>query len=63
MCLAEARLLPSMESVADPYDNAVTESFVATLKRKLLVGHSRRTWELIRRAFFELHRGLLQYKQ
>ena len=34
--LEEAGILPSIGSVADPYDNALAESFVATLKRELL---------------------------
>lgn len=34
--LEEAGLWPSMGSVADPYDNAMAESFVATLKCELL---------------------------
>ena len=42
-----------MGSVADPYDNALAESFVATLKRELL---DRRPWptrEEVRTAIFE----------
>ncbi len=34
--LEEADIMPSMGSVADPYDNALAESFVATIKRELL---------------------------
>lgn len=34
--LEEAAIVPSMGKVADPYDNALAESFVATLKRELL---------------------------
>lgn len=51
--LQEARIIPPMGSVADPYDNALAESFVATLKRELL---DRRSWparEGVRTAMFE----------
>ena len=51
--LEEAGILPSMGSVGDPYDNALAESFVATLKRELL---DRRPWptrEEVRTAIFE----------
>lgn len=51
--LKEAGVVPSMGSVADPYDNAMAESFVATLKRELL---DRRFWptrEDVRTATFE----------
>ncbi len=39
--LEEAGIVPSMGSVADPYDNALAESFVSTLKRELV---DRRSW-------------------
>lgn len=51
--LEEAAIVPSMGSVADPYDNALAESFVATLKRELV---ERRSWparEEVRTAIFE----------
>ena len=51
--LRESGLVPSMGSVADAYDNAVAESFFATLKCELLY---RRPWprrEDARRAIFE----------
>lgn len=51
--LEEARLLPSMGSVADAYDNALAESFVATLKSELLHRHSWPTKERLRVAMFE----------
>ncbi len=51
--LREARILPSMGSVGDAYDNAMAESFVSTLKRELI---DRRVWvtrEAARLAIFE----------
>ena len=51
--LKEAGLLPSMGSVADAYDNALAESFVATLKRELLYRHSWPSRESVRLAIFE----------
>ncbi len=34
--LTEAGVVPSMGSVADPYDNTLAESFLTTLKRGLV---------------------------
>lgn len=51
--LAEAGAVPSMGSVADPYDNALAESFVATLKREVLDGVSWSTRESVRSAVFD----------
>ncbi len=51
--LKEAELLPSMESVADAYDNALAESFVSTLKRELLHRHSWSSREGVRAGIFE----------
>ncbi len=51
--LEEAGVVPSMGSVADPYDNAMAESFVATLKRELLDRRSWPTREEVRTAIFE----------
>jgi len=51
--LQDSGLLPSMGSVGDAYDNAVAESFFATLKCELLY---RRSWprrEDARRAIFD----------
>jgi len=39
--LEEAGIAPSMGSVADPYDNALAESFVSSSKRELV---DRRSW-------------------
>jgi putative transposase len=51
--LEEAGVLPSMGSVADPYDNALAESFVASLKCELLHRSSWPTRESVRVAVFE----------
>lgn len=51
--LKEAKLLPSMGSVADAYDNSIAESFISTLKRELI---HRRSWpsrQVVRTAIFE----------
>lgn len=42
-----------MGSVADPYDNALAESFLATLKRELVDRASWPTRESVRSAMFE----------
>ncbi len=55
--LRESGILPSMGSVGCPHDNAMAESFVATLKTELL---DRRTWptrEAARSAIFEYIEG------
>lgn len=51
--LEEAGIVPSMGSVADPYDNALAESFVSTLKRELVDKRSWPTREEVRSAMFE----------
>lgn len=51
--LAEAGAVPSMGSVADPYDNALAEAFVATLKREAVERASWPTRESVRSAVFE----------
>lgn len=51
--LTEAGIVPSMGSVADPYDNALAESFVATLKREVVGRVSWPTREQVRSAMFE----------
>ena len=61
--LKEAGLLPSMGSVADAYDNALAESFVATLKSELLHRHSWPTKERLRIAIFEYVEGFYNRKR
>ena len=51
--LTQAGVVPSMGSVAEPYDNVLAESFVATIKRKLLDRRSWPTREGVRSAIFE----------
>lgn len=51
--LKEAGLLPSMGSISDAYDNALAESFIASLKTELLYGRSWPTRESVRVATFE----------
>lgn len=51
--LKEAGLLPSMGSISDAYDNALAESFIASLKTELLHGRSWPTRESVRVAVFE----------
>jgi putative transposase len=57
----EAGVRPSMGSVGDAYDNAMAESFFATLECELL---DRRRFKTSRGAYgcVRLHRGLLQSK-
>jgi putative transposase len=50
--LRTAGLVASMGSVGDSYDNAVTESFFATLKVELLYRHPWPTRAATRRAIF-----------
>jgi putative transposase len=51
--LKEARLLASMGSISDAYDNALAEAFVASLKTELLYRRSWPTRESVRVAVFE----------
>ncbi len=51
--LKKSRILPSMESVVDAYDNAMVESFVSTLKRDLTNRSAWPTREIARLAIFE----------
>jgi putative transposase len=53
----EAGVRPSMGSVGDCYDNALCESFFATLECKLLDRHTFRTRDEARRAVFEFIEG------
>lgn len=61
--LKETGLLPSMGSVADAYDNALAESFVATLKSELLHRRSWPTKERLRVAIFEYIEGFYNRKR
>jgi putative transposase len=55
--LEEAEIVPSMGSVGSAYDNALAESFVATLKTELLYGDFWPTRASARRAIFEYLEG------
>ncbi len=54
---AKANVKPSMGSVGDCYDNALAESFFATLECELLARHRFRTHAEARRAVFEFIEG------
>jgi len=56
----EAGVRPSMGSVGDAYDNAMCESFFATLECELLDRRRFKSQAEARRAIFEFHRRLLQ---
>ena len=53
----EARIMPSMGSVGDAYDNAMAESFFASLERELLSRRSFKTQAEARMAVFEWIEG------
>tara|TARA_B100001971_G_scaffold28473_1_gene22820 strand:- start:114 stop:494 length:381 start_codon:yes stop_codon:yes gene_type:complete len=53
----QAGVRPSMGSVGDCYDNALCESFFATLECELLARHSFRTQAEARRKVFEFIEG------
>jgi putative transposase len=55
--LEEAGIVPSRGSVGSAYDNALAESFIATLKTELLYRHSWPTRECARTAIFEYLEG------
>ncbi len=55
--LEEAGIVPSMGSVGSAYDNALAESFIATLKTELLYRHSWPRRESARTAIFEYLEG------
>ena len=57
---AKAGIEVSMGSVGDCYDNAVCETFHATLKKEKIYRQSWPTRAAARTAIFELHRGLVQ---
>ena len=56
-CCREAGVRPSMGSVGDCYDNALCESFFATLECELLARHRFHTREEARGAVFEYIEG------
>ena len=56
----EAGVRPSMGSVGDAYDNAMCESFFATLECELFDRRKFRTKAEARMAVFAVHRGLVQ---
>ena len=56
----EAGVRPSMGSVGDAYDNAMCESFFATLECELLDRRRFKTQAEARMAVVRVHRGLLQ---
>jgi putative transposase len=58
--LENERLVPSMGPVGSAYDNALAESFIATLKTELLYRSSWPTRQVVRTAIFE-YIGLLQH--
>jgi putative transposase len=55
--LEEGGLLPSMGRVGSAYDNALAESFVATLKTELLYQSNWPTRQVVRTAIFEYIEG------
>jgi putative transposase len=55
--LEEAGIVPSMGRVGSAYDNALAESFIATLKSELLYRPSWPTRESVRTAIFEYLEG------
>ena len=58
--LRESGILPSMGAVGTAYDNAVAESFFASLKKDLIHRDAWPTRDGARLADLRLHRGLLQ---
>ncbi len=53
----EAGIAPSMGSVGDAYDNAMAESFFATIEKELLAHRTFRTRDEARRAIFDYIEG------
>jgi len=51
--LEDEGLVPSMGQMGSAYDNALAESFIATLKTELLYGSSWPTQQVVRTAIFE----------
>ena len=55
--LEEAGIVPSMGRVGSALDNAISESFVASLKCELLYGHRFTSREAARIAIFDTTKG------
>jgi putative transposase len=55
--LEDEGLVPSMGRVGSAYDNALAESFVATLKTELLYRNAWPTRQVVRTAIFEYIEG------
>jgi putative transposase len=53
----EAGVIPSMGSVGDAYDNAMAESFFATLEKELIARHAWKNRTEARRALFDYIEG------
>jgi transposase InsO family protein len=61
--LEDEGLLPSMGRVGSAYDNALAESFVATLKTELLYWVSWPTRQAVRTAIFEYIEGFYNIRR
>ena len=61
--LEEEGLIPSMGRVGSAYDNALAESFVATLKTELLYRNAWPTRQAVRAAIFEYVEGFYNLRR